>query len=70
MSVLARLLQRADDEPIVIEEMRRKHLTHDAPRSSTTSYPKPWSRAVFESELDQVRARQPVLHRRPPAPDA
>ena len=31
MSVLARLLQRADDEPIVIEEMRRKHLADMLP---------------------------------------
>ena len=33
MSVLARLLQRPDDEPIVIEEMRRKHVAgiHRAP---------------------------------------
>ena len=31
MSVLARLLQRADDEPIVIEAMRRKHLARHAP---------------------------------------
>ena len=55
MSVLARLLQRADDdEPIVIEEMRRKHLTHMLPIEQD-AYPKPWSRTVFESELEQVR---------------
>ena len=55
MSVLARLLQRPDDEPIVIEEMRRKHLADMLP-IERDAYPKPWSRAVFESELEQVRS--------------
>lgn len=56
MSVLARLLQRSDDdEPIVIEEMRRKHLGDLLPIEQV-AYPKPWSRAVFESELEQVRS--------------
>jgi ribosomal-protein-alanine N-acetyltransferase len=55
MSVLARLLQRADDEPIVIEEMRRKHLNDMLPIEQD-AYPKPWSRSVFESELEQVRS--------------
>ena len=66
MSVLARLLQRADDdEPIVIEEMRRKHLTHMLPIEQD-AYPKPWSRAVFESELEQVRggSRHYIVARR------
>ena len=55
MSVLARLLQRADDEPIVIEEMRRRHLADMLPIEQD-AYPKPWTRSVFESELDQVRS--------------
>ena len=55
MSVLARLLQRADDEPVVIEEMKRKHLTDLLPIEQD-AYPKPWSRSVFESELEQVRS--------------
>ena len=55
MSVLARLLQRADDEPIVIEEMRRRHLAAMLP-IERDAYPKPWSRSVFESELEQVRS--------------
>ena len=56
MSVLARLLQRADDdEPIVIDQMRRKHLADMLPIEHD-AYPKPWSRAVFESELEQVRS--------------
>jgi ribosomal-protein-alanine N-acetyltransferase len=56
MSVLARFLQRSDgaaDDP-VIEPMRRRHLTQMMPIEQV-SYPKPWSRSVFESELDQVR---------------
>ena len=66
MSVLARLLQRADDvEPIVIEEMRRKHLAAMLP-IERTAYPKPWTRSVFESELEQVRSgnRHYVVARR------
>jgi ribosomal-protein-alanine N-acetyltransferase len=65
MSVLARLLQRADDEPIVLEEMRRKHLTQLLPIEHD-AYPKPWSRSVFESELDQVRggSRHYIVARR------
>jgi ribosomal-protein-alanine N-acetyltransferase len=65
MSVLARLLQRADDEPIVIEEMKRKHLTDLLPIEQD-AYPKPWSRSVFESELEQVRSgnRHYVVARR------
>ena len=66
VSVLARLLQRADDdEPIVIEEMRRKHLTQMLPIEQD-AYPKPWSRSVFESELEQVRggSRHYVVARR------
>jgi len=56
MSVLARLLQRADDdEPIVIEQMRRKHVGEMLPIEHD-AYPKPWSRSVFESELEQVRS--------------
>ena len=53
MSVLDRLLQRADEPPIVVEPMRRRHLNQVMPIEQA-SYPKPWSRSVFESELDQV----------------
>jgi len=56
MSVLARILLRPDDdEPVAIEAMRRKHLADMLPIEQD-AYPKPWSRAVFESELDQVRS--------------
>jgi ribosomal-protein-alanine N-acetyltransferase len=54
MSVLARFLQRDDTEPVVIERMRRRHLASVLP-IERAAYPKPWSRAVFESELDQMR---------------
>jgi ribosomal-protein-alanine N-acetyltransferase len=66
MSVLARLLQRADDvEPVVIEKMRRRHLADLLP-IERAAYPKPWTRAVFESELEQVRTgnRHYVVARR------
>jgi [ribosomal protein S18]-alanine N-acetyltransferase len=54
MSVLARLLGGLETERTVIEPMRRRHLTQVMP-IERSAYPKPWSRAVFESELDQVR---------------
>ena len=55
MSVLGRLLQRDHSgTPVAIEPMRRRHLVHMMP-IELASYPKPWSRTVFESELDQVR---------------
>jgi ribosomal-protein-alanine N-acetyltransferase len=54
MSVIARLLQRdPTTSSVVIEPMRRRHLAQMLP-IETASYPSPWSRAVFESELDQV----------------
>ena len=53
MSVLDRLLSRADEPALVIEPMRRRHLNQVMPIEQA-SYPKPWSRGVFESELDQV----------------
>ena len=69
MSVLARLLRarrrrRAD---------RHRADAAQAPRRRCSpieqdAYPQPWSRAVFESELEQVRVGEPVLHRRSPAP--
>jgi ribosomal-protein-alanine N-acetyltransferase len=55
MSVLSRLLPGADagrPEP-KIEPMTRRHLRDVVPVEQGT-YPKPWSRAVFESELRQV----------------
>ncbi len=65
MSVLARLLGGLETERVVIEPMRRRHLAQVMP-IERAAYPKPWSRAVFESELDQVRggSRHYVVARR------
>jgi ribosomal-protein-alanine N-acetyltransferase len=55
MSVLSRLLSRGDaDEHVVIEPLRRRHLA-DVLAIEQVSYPKPWSRAVFHSELELTR---------------
>jgi ribosomal-protein-alanine N-acetyltransferase len=57
VSVIPRRLQRADGsagDGLVIESMRRRHL-REVLRIEHGAYPKPWSRSVFESELDQVR---------------
>jgi [ribosomal protein S18]-alanine N-acetyltransferase len=53
MSVLARLLQREPASDVVIEPMRRRHLTQLMPIEQA-SYPKPWARSVFEDELAQT----------------
>jgi [ribosomal protein S18]-alanine N-acetyltransferase len=55
MSVLARLLARPQPARAVtmVEPMRRRHLSQVL-EIEQASYPKPWSRAVFESELDHV----------------
>jgi ribosomal-protein-alanine N-acetyltransferase len=57
MSVISRLLSRADDsapDRLVIEPMRRRHLREVLP-IEVGAYPKSWSRSVFESELEQVK---------------
>jgi ribosomal-protein-alanine N-acetyltransferase len=54
MSVLSRLLWRDSDEHLVIEPLRRRHLD-EVLRIEGSSYPKPWSRNVFQSELDLAR---------------
>ena len=56
MSVLSRLLGRHDGSArdLVIEPMRRR----DIPAIQTieqVSYPRPWSPAVFQSEIEQTR---------------
>jgi len=59
MSVLSRLLSRSDDgepRPATIEPMQRRHLREVMPIEQA-AYPKPWSRSVFESELQQVASR-------------
>lgn len=55
MSVLSRLLGREDDDQLVIEPMRRRHLS-DVLEIEQVSYPKPWSRSVFLSELELARS--------------
>ena len=55
MSVLSRLLGRDADDELVIEPMRRRHLA-DVLEIEQVSYPKPWSRNVFHSELELARA--------------
>jgi [ribosomal protein S18]-alanine N-acetyltransferase len=55
MSVLARLLTRPEPAAAgtVMEPMRTRHLNQIL-RIEQASYPKPWSRGVFESELQLV----------------
>lgn len=54
MSALSRLLWRDSGEHLVIEPMRRRHLV-DVLEIEQVSYPKPWSRNVFQSELELAR---------------
>jgi [ribosomal protein S18]-alanine N-acetyltransferase len=58
VSMLSRLLTRADGRPagpdgLEIAPMHRRHL-RDVMPIELGAYPTPWSRNVFESELDQV----------------
>lgn len=55
MSVLSRLLSHSDGShpDVSIAPMRRRDLREVMPIEQG-AYPKPWSRAVFESELRQV----------------
>ncbi len=55
MSVLARLLHRDQPQGLVIEPMRRRHLSVIRPIENAV-YPKPWSQSIFLSELDLVRS--------------
>lgn len=60
MSVLARLLgsdhgAAGPANGVAIEPLRRRHL-NQVMSIESSAYPKPWSRSVFESELEQVRA--------------
>lgn len=57
--MIARLVSRSDDASpgragIAIEPMRRRHLRDIMPIEQQ-AYPKPWSRSIFESEIDQIR---------------
>jgi ribosomal-protein-alanine N-acetyltransferase len=55
MSMLSRLLTRESPAPdgLRIVPMQRRHLREIMP-IEVMAYPTPWSRAVFESELDQM----------------
>jgi len=65
MSVLSRLLRRADGSPdrgevghrsgVLIEPMRRRDLGQVL-AIENVSYPKPWTTGVFESEIELSRA--------------
>ena len=57
MNVVTRALARTDRHDgtgTVVEPMRKRHLRQVLPIEAQ-AYPKSWSRAVFESELDHVR---------------
>lgn len=54
MSVLSRLLRRPGDARLTVEPMRRRDLTVIEPIEQA-SYPRPWSMAVFQSEIDLSR---------------
>jgi ribosomal-protein-alanine N-acetyltransferase len=58
MSVIERLLRRDGSHPdgdVVISRMRRRDIRSGVLPIEQASYPRPWSKGVFESELDQVR---------------
>lgn len=68
MSIVSRLLTRSDGrspDDVEIVAMQRRHL-RDVMPIENAAYPTPWSRSVFESELDQVgnRSRYYVVARR------
>jgi ribosomal-protein-alanine N-acetyltransferase len=60
MSVIERLLHRDGDAwqvgDLTIAPMRRRDLRGGVMAIEAVSYPRPWSQAVFESELAQVRS--------------
>ncbi|MEY2443549.1 MAG: [ribosomal protein S18]-alanine N-acetyltransferase [Ilumatobacteraceae bacterium] len=55
MSVLSRLLGRDGHDHLAIEPLRRRHLD-EVLSIEQVSYPKPWSRGVFQSELELARS--------------
>lgn len=54
MSVLSRVLGRPDEGDLVIEPLRRKHLSGVMP-IERSAYPKPWSLNVFHNEIEMAR---------------
>ena len=51
--MLARLLPRRGDAPLVVEPMRRKHLAGVMP-IERVAYPTPWTLSLFQSELERM----------------
>jgi len=59
MSVIERLLRRDAPEGVgelSITPMRRRDLRNGVMSIESVSYPRPWSQAVFESEIAQMRS--------------
>ena len=64
MSVIERLLRRETPQPPVrggaegleIALLRRRDLRKGVMTIEAASYPRPWSRGVFESEIEQMKA--------------
>lgn len=54
MSVIERVLRREGPE-LTIAPMRRRDLRHGVMAIEAASHPRPWSRNVFESEIEGVR---------------
>ena len=56
MSVLSRLLRRAggDDGDLLVEPLRRRDLVAIEP-IELASYPRPWTMAIFQSEIELAR---------------
>lgn len=57
MSVLARFLERDHAGAIVLEPMRRRHVSRVL-EIERASYPRPWTTTVLHDELDQVPSGQ------------
>lgn len=54
MSVLSRFLGKPGEPELVVEPLRRRHLAGIMPIEQS-SYPKPWSLNVFQSEIEMMR---------------
>ncbi len=55
MSVIERLLGREQADSLVVEPMRRRDVRRGVQEIEDASHPRPWSRSVFVTELDQMR---------------
>jgi [ribosomal protein S18]-alanine N-acetyltransferase len=59
VSILERLLHRADGADLTVEPMRRRHLP-GVMAIEAVSYPRPWSNNVFTGELEMARRGERV----------